>query len=80
MLICKAPECSNYIKQITTQEDIEIVKIVCLTIIMIILVICLTILIAMCLKKKTRIKPNLIDLLKNDEKVKDAIKHIANNK
>lgn len=69
--------CSDCKRHIITQESIEIVKIVCFSIVFII---CLTILIAMYLKKKNGIKLNLIDLLKNDEKVKELIKCTANNK
>lgn len=72
--------CSDCKRHIITQESIEIVKIVCFSIVLIVFIICLTILIAMYLKKKSGIKPNLIDLLKNDEKVKELIKRTANNK
>lgn len=72
--------CSDCKRHIITQESIEIVKIVCFSIVLIVFLICLTILIAMYLKKKNGIKLNLIDLLKNDEKVKELIKCTANNK
>ena len=72
--------CSDCKRHIITQESIEIVKIVCFSIVLIVFIICLTILIAMYLKKKNVIKLNLIDLLKNDEKVKELIKCTANNK
>ena len=72
--------CSDCKRHIITQEIIEIVKIVCFSIVLIVFIICLTILIAMYLKKKNGIKLNLIDLLKNDEKVKELIKCTANNK
>ena len=69
--------CSDCKRHIITQESIEIV---CFSIVLIVFIICLTILIAMYLKKKNGIKLNLIDLLKNDEKVKELIKCTANNK
>lgn len=72
--------CSDCKRHIITQESIEIVKIVCFSIVLIVFIICLTILIAMYLKKKKGIKLNLIDLLRNDEKVKELIKCTANNK
>lgn len=72
--------CSDCKRHIITQESIEIVKIVCFSIVLIVFIICLTILTAMYLKKKNGIKLNLIDLLKNDEKVKELIKCTANNK
>ena len=72
--------CSDCKRHIITQESIEIVKIVCFSIVLIVFIICLTILIAMYLKKKNGITLNLIDLLKNDEKVKELIKCTANNK
>ena len=72
--------CSDCKRHIITQESIEIVKIVCFSIVLIVFIICLTILIDMYLKKKNGIKLNLIDLLRNDEKVKELIKCTANNK
>ena len=72
--------CSDCTRHIIKKESIEILKIVCFSIVLIVFIICLTILIAMYLKKKNGIKPNLIDLLKNDEKVKELIKRTANNK
>ena len=72
--------CSDCKRHIITQESIEIVKIVCFSIVLIVFIICLTIFIAMYLKKKNGIKLNLIDLLRNDEKVKELIKCTANNK
>lgn len=72
--------CSDCKRHIITQESIEIVKIVCFSIVLIVFIICLTILIAMYLKNKNGIKLNLIDLLRNDEKVKELIKCTANNK
>lgn len=44
--------CSDCKRHIITQESIEIVKIVCFSIVLIVFIICLTILIAMYLKKK----------------------------
>ena len=72
--------CSDCKRHSITQERMEIVTRVCFSIVLIVFIICFTILIAMYLKKKNGIKLNLIDLLKNDEKVKELIKCTANNK
>lgn len=47
--------CSDCKRHIITQESIEIVKIVCFSIVLIVFIICLTILIAMYLKKKNEL-------------------------